>query len=198
MAILVVIGILTAVVRWSPEKVGPKRENSDLSQLARAALPAGGRQGPQRARLDCLVRLEGRADSEVEADSGEPKVRAGGLATGRFRMKSIVVRDEAAGTAGMTPAVRPGPDSAGNDVVVLVMRRDSPRVTRTREADACLGAVLVRAAVYAGLIGTGSRWGRTVRSDGFPARAGWPRPSSPEVRGSGRVSGPVADRKERV
>jgi NADPH:quinone reductase-like Zn-dependent oxidoreductase len=35
-------------------------------------------------------------------------------------MKSIVVTDEAAGTAGMTPVERPGPDVAGNDVVVLV------------------------------------------------------------------------------
>jgi NADPH:quinone reductase-like Zn-dependent oxidoreductase len=35
-------------------------------------------------------------------------------------MKAIVVTDEAAGTVGMTPAERPEPDAAGNDVVVLV------------------------------------------------------------------------------
>ena len=35
-------------------------------------------------------------------------------------MKAIVVTDEAAGTAGMTLAERPGPTAAINDVVVSV------------------------------------------------------------------------------
>jgi hypothetical protein len=36
------------------------------------------------------------------------------------RMKTIVVTDAAAGTAGMTLAERPEPEAAGNDVVVEV------------------------------------------------------------------------------
>lgn len=35
-------------------------------------------------------------------------------------MKAIVVTDEAAGTAGMTPAERPEPEATINDVVVQV------------------------------------------------------------------------------
>ncbi|MEV4324226.1 hypothetical protein ACIBK1_33515 [Microbispora rosea] len=35
-------------------------------------------------------------------------------------MKAIVVTDQAAGTAGMTPAERPEPEAAGNDVLVAV------------------------------------------------------------------------------
>src|SRR5437667_9472056 len=42
------------------------------------------------------------------------------LDTGRWRMKAIVVTDEAAGTAGMTLAERPEPNAAENDVVVQV------------------------------------------------------------------------------
>src|SRR5207237_323332 len=43
-----------------------------------------------------------------------------GLDTGRCLMKAVVVRDEAAGTAGMTLAQRPEPEPAINDVVVQV------------------------------------------------------------------------------
>jgi NADPH:quinone reductase-like Zn-dependent oxidoreductase len=39
---------------------------------------------------------------------------------GRYRMKAIVVRDEAAGTAGMTLVERPEPEPAINEVVVQV------------------------------------------------------------------------------
>src|SRR5881394_1659611 len=47
-------------------------------------------------------------------------VQRRGLDTGRCLMKAIVVRDEAAGTAGMTLVERPEPDPAINDVVVRV------------------------------------------------------------------------------
>jgi NADPH:quinone reductase-like Zn-dependent oxidoreductase len=40
--------------------------------------------------------------------------------TGRYRMKAIVVTDQAVGTAGMTLAERPEPEPAINDVVVQV------------------------------------------------------------------------------
>src|SRR5215210_1687183 len=43
-----------------------------------------------------------------------------GRATGRCRMKAIVVTDEAAGTAGMTLVERPGPPAAINDVIVEI------------------------------------------------------------------------------
>src|SRR5256714_964599 len=47
-------------------------------------------------------------------------VQRRGLDTGRCLMKAIVVRDEAAGTAGMTLAQRPEPEPAINDLVVQV------------------------------------------------------------------------------
>src|SRR2546421_1586716 len=47
-------------------------------------------------------------------------VQRRGLDTGRCLMKAIVVRDEAAGTAGMTLVERPEPEPAINDVVVQV------------------------------------------------------------------------------
>src|SRR5438045_3101516 len=47
-------------------------------------------------------------------------VQRRGLDTGRCLMKAVVVRDEAAGTAGMTLAQRPEPEPAINDVVVQV------------------------------------------------------------------------------
>src|SRR5690348_11501687 len=47
-------------------------------------------------------------------------VQRRGMDTGRRLMKAIVVRDEAAGTAGMTLAQRPEPEPATNDVVVQV------------------------------------------------------------------------------
>src|SRR5881394_2396531 len=47
-------------------------------------------------------------------------VQRRGLDTGRCLMKAIVVRDEAAGTAGMTLAERPEPKPALNDVLVQV------------------------------------------------------------------------------
>src|SRR5215203_1801529 len=46
--------------------------------------------------------------------------RRQGLATGRCRMKAIVVTDQAAGTAGMKLAERPEPQAAINDVIVRV------------------------------------------------------------------------------
>src|ERR687886_1091950 len=42
------------------------------------------------------------------------------LDTRRFRMKAIVVTDEAAGTAGMTLVERPEPPAAINDVIVQI------------------------------------------------------------------------------
>src|SRR5256885_15868401 len=47
-------------------------------------------------------------------------VQRRGLDTGRCLVKAIVVRDEAAGTAGMTLAERPEPEPAINEVVVQV------------------------------------------------------------------------------
>src|SRR5437764_10994359 len=47
-------------------------------------------------------------------------VQRRGLDTGRCLMKAIVVRDEAAGTAGMTLVERPEPEPAINEVVVQV------------------------------------------------------------------------------
>jgi NADPH:quinone reductase-like Zn-dependent oxidoreductase len=44
-------------------------------------------------------------------------------------MKAIVVRDEAAGTAGMTLVERPEPDAVLNDVVVRVHALGPPRVS---------------------------------------------------------------------
>jgi NADPH:quinone reductase-like Zn-dependent oxidoreductase len=44
-------------------------------------------------------------------------------------MKAIVVTNQAAGTAGMNLVERPEPQAAINDVVVQVLRRDSPRVS---------------------------------------------------------------------
>jgi len=41
-------------------------------------------------------------------------------------MKAIVVTDQAAGTAGAKLVERPEPQAAINDVVVQIMRRDSP------------------------------------------------------------------------
>src|SRR3954465_12538513 len=43
-----------------------------------------------------------------------------GRATGRGRMKAIVVTDEAAGTAGMTLVERPEPPAAINDAIVQI------------------------------------------------------------------------------
>src|SRR5215472_8166567 len=55
------------------------------------------------------------------ADSCRPAVACGrGLMQGGVQVKAVVVRDQAAGTAGMTLAERPAPQAAVNDVVVEV------------------------------------------------------------------------------
>src|SRR3954449_1604073 len=57
------------------------------------------------------------------AEWGRDRPSAGGMnrpATGRSRMKAIVVTDEAAGTAGMRLVERPEPSAAINDVIVRI------------------------------------------------------------------------------
>jgi len=61
-------------------------------------------------------------------------------------MKAIVVTDEAAGTAGMTLVERPGPEAAGNDVVVEVHASGFtglPRAFRTADCVSCYAASLL-------------------------------------------------------
>src|SRR5215213_607328 len=58
---------------------------------------------------------------QIPSDAGAPKMPCWrGLDTGRYRMKAMVVTDQAAGTAGMTLVERPEPAAAINDVVVQV------------------------------------------------------------------------------
>ena len=56
---------------------------------------------------------ERRCDSHRSEDDDIPLVK-------RWTMKAIVVRDQAAGTAGMRLAERPEPQAAINDVVVQI------------------------------------------------------------------------------
>src|ERR1044071_3490468 len=70
---------------------------------------------------DSSHRSAGKTSKCGASNSYRPKVACRrGLDTGRCLMKAIVVRDEAAGTAGMTLVERPEPEPAINDVVVQV------------------------------------------------------------------------------
>jgi NADPH:quinone reductase-like Zn-dependent oxidoreductase len=102
-------------------------------------------------------------------------------------MKAIVVTDQAAGTAGMTLVERPEPQAAGNDVLVEVHA----------------------SGFTPGELTWPSNWTDRLGRDRIPSIPGhelagvvsalvWPRTSSPKVCRERRVSGLVADRKERA
>src|SRR6266545_4100578 len=85
----------------------PRRHRWPTSSCARQ---------PRKSRWENgLVRGERPASRPLGNAVCSPKRRE--LDTGRWRMKAIVVTDEAAGTAGMTLAERPEPNAAENDVV---------------------------------------------------------------------------------